>query len=113
MADQVTTTGQGEVADATFRVTGFQQIEVADDAVSTLTIPEGTEHAFIQVDDQNIRYRDDGTVDSADPTATVGLHINAGGQGEAYPGPLAAFRMIAETGTAKVNISYRAETNPS
>ena len=109
MADQVTTTGQGEVTDATFRVVGFEQIEVADDTVAVLTIPEGTEHIFIQVDDQNVRYRDDGE----NPTAAVGILLTAGAPGEVYPGPLVDFKMISETGTALANISYRGETNPS
>lgn len=105
MAGQKDAVGPGRVSDATFLVVGVEQLTVTTGAVVSLTAAkyDGAEHAFIQVDDESIRYWDDA---DTDPTTTVGIQI-AAGDGEPYPGPLANFRMIATSGTAKVNLSYR------
>jgi hypothetical protein len=104
MGEQKQAVGPDRVSDSTFIVKGFQQITVTAGAVSVLTIPDDAEHIAIQVDDQNIRYRDDGS----DPTTAIGILMAAGLPAEVYPGPLVKFKMIAETGTALVNVSYRA-----
>jgi hypothetical protein len=104
MGTQEQAVGPDRVSDATFIVKGFQQLIVTNTVVGALTIPDGTEYAAMSVDDQNIRYRDDGN----DPTVAIGLRMAAGLPAEVYPGPLADFRPIAEASTAKINISYRA-----
>lgn len=51
---------------------GYEQLTVSTTAVS-LTVPAGTIRAVLVVEDQDIRYRLDGT----DPTATVGFLAKA------------------------------------
>lgn len=84
---------------------GFQQITSLSSAVG-LTVPAGTRLVLIQAEDQNVRWRDDGT----DPTASVGMVITSDsllvytGAGEVSP--FEAIRFIQETASAKLNVSY-------
>lgn len=55
--------------------------------------------ALIQVLDQNVRYRDDGT----DPTTTTGVRIHAG-ESIWYTGDLRALRFIEESASAEINV---------
>lgn len=59
-------------------------------SVTALVIPRGA-----------IRWRDDGT----NPTASVGMYL-AADQPLSYQGSLAAFRMVAVTGSVEVNVSF-------
>lgn len=79
---------------------GFQQITATATAVG-LTPPAGARIAVIDVEAQNIRWRDDGT----DPTAAVGMRILVNSESK-YSGDLSAIKFIAETAGAILNVSY-------
>jgi hypothetical protein len=80
---------------------GFQNLSVT--TAVALTVPSGATHALMTVDtgSGNIRFREDGT----NPTASVGLLVQAGNAVELTN--LANVRIISTTGTTVVNISYR------
>jgi len=82
---------------------GYQQLTVADTAVG-LTVPPGASRAVLTVQDQPLRWRDDGTV----PTASVGMPVVAAVTFELNSkASLNAFRAIRSTGSSAVlNISY-------
>lgn len=73
----------------------YQQFSVSSTAVR-IQVTTGTE---IQVLDQAVRYRDDGV----EPTASVGFQIAAGAtyRHRTAPGEII---LVAETGTAEVNV---------
>lgn len=79
---------------------GYQQITDLL-AADSLTVPAGAKIAVINPEDQQVRWRDDGT----SPTATVGMVIPAGDY-YIYTGNLAAIEFIQETASAKLNVSY-------
>ncbi len=81
---------------------GYEQISSLATAQS-LTKPEGAHFALIQAVTQNVRWRDDGT----DPTASVGMQLEAGQQ-IPYYGDLDTFKVIEESASAEVNVSYYA-----
>lgn len=64
-------------------------------------IPARTAWAVLCIDTAAIRWRDDGTA----PTASVGMPV-ASGQCFYYSGTFAALRVIAQTGSPVVNISF-------
>lgn len=64
-------------------------------------IPQRTVWAVLCVDTAAIRWRDDGTA----PTASVGMPV-ASGQCFYYSGTMSALRVIAQTGSPVVNISF-------
>lgn len=78
---------------------GYAQASVTA-AQALPTIPGGTVTALV-VPRAPVRWRDDGT----NPTAAVGMYL-AADQPLEYRGGLAAFRMIAVSGTAEVNVSF-------
>lgn len=84
---------------------GYQQITSLSSATA-LTVPVGTRLCFIQAEDQNIRWRDDGV----NPTASVGMVITTDSillyTGAGETNPFAAIRFIEETASAKLNVSY-------
>jgi hypothetical protein len=82
------------------RPLGHQQITTLSSAVG-LTFPTGARLALIQPETQSIRWRDDGT----NPTASVGLVLNAGDT-LPYTGDLALFKVIETTASAKLNVAY-------
>lgn len=57
--------------------------------------------ALIIAEDQNVRWRDDGT----DPTTAIGMLL-AAGKDFMYVGDLSTIKFIAVTGTAELNVSY-------
>lgn len=79
---------------------GHQQITSLSSAAS-LTVPVGARVALIQAQDQNVRWRDDGT----NPTTSVGSIIYAG-DSIWYDGDLDAIKLIETTTSAKLNVSY-------
>ena len=79
---------------------GYQQITSLS-AAAGLTIPTGAVIAILNAEDQDVRWRDDGT----DPTATVGMVLPRGSY-YTYGGTLSALKLIEETASAKLNISY-------
>jgi hypothetical protein len=82
-----------------YRAMGYQQI--TGSGVMTLTPPAGATTALISVSANAIRWRDDGT----NPTASVGMPV-AVGQEWQYAGPLAALAIIAQSGSATIDIAY-------
>lgn len=64
-------------------------------------IPALTGWAVLCIDTAAIRWRDDGTA----PTASVGMPV-AAGQCFYYSGTVAALRVIAQSGSPVVNISF-------
>lgn len=84
------------------RALGYQQISQGAVTAGALTIPTGTSLILISPETQAIRYRDDGT----DPTASVGYPIPVGAELRYSGGNMAAIRIIAQTGTATVNVLY-------
>lgn len=64
-------------------------------------IPTGATIVSIQAEDQNIRWRDDGT----SPTASVGMRLFVG-ETITYSGDLTAIELIEEANDAKGNACY-------
>lgn len=81
---------------------GFQTIAGAA-AATALTVPALAVRgkALIQVEDQDVRWRDDGT----SPTAAVGTLLQAGRQ-FFYEGDLSAIEFIEVAVATEINISY-------
>lgn len=113
--ENITVGGTVEVDNATGGALGVKQTGVAPPrgyaqasvtaAQALPTVPANTVTALV-VPRAPIRWRDD----AINPTAAVGMYL-AADQPLEYRGDLAAFRMIAVTGTAEVNVSfYGAET---
>ena len=88
------------IYDGTYTPLGYQQITGLS-SVQTLTVPAGATHALIRVEDQAVRWRDDGT----DPTASIGMPLAADDE-RLYSGDLSAMGFIEETASAKLNVSY-------
>ncbi len=88
--------------DARLKPAGYQQITDLSSAEALPSLPAtGVVLVLVQAESQDIRWRDDGT----DPTASVGMVIEAG-QMLAYTGNPAALKLIETTASAKANISY-------
>lgn len=83
---------------------GYQQISGAA-AATALTVPEGATRALIDVEDNSVRWRDDGT----NPTTTVGMLIAAADPLLDYRGDLSAFKVIELAVAAEINIAYFAQ----
>lgn len=64
-------------------------------------IPAGATMAYIEIEAQAARYRDDGVA----PTASVGMPIASGGS-IFYAGTLSAVQIIEQTSGAKVNVLF-------
>jgi len=88
------------VADAYHIPKGYQQITDLSSAVG-LTVPDGASYAVIQAEDENVRYRDDGT----SPTDAVGMLLEAT-DSIRYVSDLSAVEFIEVTSGAKLNVSY-------
>lgn len=80
---------------------GYVQLTSLGTAVSLGTIPAGARMVLIQAQDQNVRWRDDGT----DPTSSAGMVIEAG-QTLVYIGRLSSVKLIETTASAKVNVTF-------
>jgi len=80
---------------------GFVQMTSLSSATGLSSIPSGAQYALINAEDQNVRWRDDGT----NPTASVGMVLEAGDT-MLYDMPLSALKVIEETASAKLNVSY-------
>ncbi len=86
------------VADATIDPKAYVQIA---DVSSAVGVPYGGGRvALIQVLNQHVRWRDDGT----NPTTTVGMRIHAG-ETIFYVGNLRKIKFIEEAAGAEVNIA--------
>ena len=82
-------------------IAGFEQITVST-AVKTLTAPQGAVMAIINVHDNDIYSRDDGT----DVTATVGTHHKADTDFAVCGSAMDRITLIRDTADAEVNVSY-------
>ena len=94
------------VSDDLLDAKGYEQITSLDDSTAQgLTVASGGTRALIQVEDSDIRWRDDGTP----PTASVGMEVSAGDSFWYTESDLSAIQFISQTATdAKVNVSYYA-----
>lgn len=72
-----------------------------------LAIPPGATYVVVTPESDGIRWRDDGT----NPTASVGMPLAAGAT-LSYDGDPAKLRVVAQTGTATVNVAYYASRHP-
>jgi hypothetical protein len=79
---------------------GYQQLTSLSSA-SGLNLATNAYRALIQAQDQNVRWRDDGT----DPSATVGM-VLAAGETMFYTGDLSAIKFIEVATSAIINVSY-------
>lgn len=79
---------------------GYQQITALASAAA-LTPPAGATVAYVTVEGQAVRWRDDGTA----PTASVGNPVPANAQ-LVYSGNLAAIQFIQQTASAIIDVSY-------
>lgn len=84
---------------------GYCQLTSIDTAalISTCSggIPTGATLAWIEVEAQAVRFRDDGVA----PSATVGFPVAVAGT-FLYGGTLIALRVISQTSGAKINILF-------
>lgn len=82
---------------------GYQRI-ASFSTLQTLTVPDGTLFAMIQVETNDCYYRDDGTA----PTAAIGFRLFASGTLKYTGGPagLKALQIIPVTGSAVLNVLY-------
>jgi hypothetical protein len=87
------------------KVVGFEQLTSLSSAVGlTAATYKNANLAIIECDhtaNKYVRWRDDGT----SPTATVGMTLAPGAQVE-YDGDLSAIKLIEESASAKVNVTY-------
>jgi hypothetical protein len=82
---------------------GHEQINPLTTA-QALTVPVGATVAYIQVEDADVRWRDDGT----DPTGAVGMLLKAGFNPSPFIGDLTALRFIDDVSGATLNVAYYA-----
>jgi hypothetical protein len=92
------------VTDATLKCTGWETISVTALAVAELDPDkyDGASMAHIQVLTQNLRQRHD---DGDDPESAVGTQWAASSE-RWFTAHFDLLKMIAETGTAEVNVHY-------
>lgn len=80
---------------------GYEQITSLN-TVKTLTPPTDSRVALIQAEDQDIRWRDNGSA----PTSTVGMVLAAGLDILYVARDLSVIQFIETTPSAKLNVSY-------
>jgi len=81
---------------------GYQALAVSSAAVS-LTVPSRSRIAYLYVETNDIRWRDDGT----NPTASVGTPLTSGTD-LIFDGDLSKIRFIRQSADATVHITYYA-----
>lgn len=72
-----------------------------------LAVPSGATYAVISPETNGFRWRDDGT----NPTAAIGMPVAAGAT-LTYDGDLSAIKLVSQTGTCTVNVSYFVSRHP-
>jgi hypothetical protein len=84
---------------------GYQQATSVStsSAINLPSIPSNAASYLLSVESAGIRWRDDGT----DPTSTVGQPVSAG-QALCYGNDPHAVRLIGQTGTPTINVTYYA-----
>lgn len=90
--------------DGNLKPLGYEQITSLS-TVQELTPPDEALVALIQATDQNVRWRDDFSINAVNPSATVGLQLLAG-KDLWYTGDLSLIKFIEESASAKLNVSY-------
>ena len=83
-------------------IAGFEQLTVTNSAVKTLTVPQDAVMAIVNVQDQPVYSRDDGT----DPTTTVGRLNKADTELPVCGSAMNRIGFIASGMDAKINVSY-------
>ena len=83
-------------------IAGFEQLTVTNSAVKTLTVPQDAIMAIVNVQDQPVYSRDDGT----DPTTTVGRLNKADTELAVCGSAMSRIGFIASGTDAKINVSY-------
>ena len=83
-------------------IAGFQQLTVTNATVITLTVPQDAVMAIVNVQDQPVYSRDDGT----DPTTTVGRLNKADTELAVCGSAMNRIGFIASGTDAKINVSY-------
>ncbi len=89
-----------EARDAVYSSKGYQQLAVSSVAVA-LTVPQGARYAWLKVETNSIRWRDDGV----DPTTSVGMPWSSLDE-TFFVGDIKAFRAIRQSSDAVLNITY-------
>lgn len=84
-----------------FTALGCQQITSLGTAVGFASVPTGATLAFIAIEGQPVRYRDDGT----NPTASIGTPLLIGGPNP-YTGPLSTVRFIQTAASAIIDVCF-------
>lgn len=92
-----------QIVDGILHPLGYAQDGTISAASALPSIASDAKAALINVTGANCRWRDDGT----NPTTTVGIQLEIGDT-FLYTGDLAAFKIIEETTTAVLNVSYYA-----
>jgi len=87
-----------------FKSLGYAQDTTISAATALPTIPAGASLVLLQVTGQDVRWRDDGT----DPTASIGMILNADADPYPYSGDLSAIRFIETAASAVLNVAYYA-----
>lgn len=86
---------------AGMKALGYQQLTSLSGATA-LTVPAGASLAMCIPETQAVRWRDDGT----NPTATVGMPLAVGDTLFLDTSAMAVFKVIEQTASAKLNVSY-------
>ncbi len=82
---------------------GYEQVVLDDATIKKLDVPAGTVRAVFGVEDEPIRYRDDGT----DPSSSKGFLVKADETFQIVgPDPLDDFRVAKDDDNAKLNVIY-------
>jgi hypothetical protein len=84
----------------------YQQMSVTT-VVGLTSPPTQSTYAIIIPETNGIRWRDDGT----NPTASIGMPVAAGST-FVYDGDVSALKIVSQTGTATVNVSYYVSRHP-
>jgi hypothetical protein len=79
---------------------GYQRLTGMSSSTA-LSVPAGARFAIVQVEGEDMRWRDDGV----DPTIAIGMLLK-NGAAMIYDGPLAALRFIQVSSGALINIAY-------
>ncbi len=87
-------------------IAGFEQITVST-AVKTLTVPKDAVMAIVNVHDNDIYSRDDGT----DVSGTVGRHHKADTDFVVCGSAMNRMTLIRDSADAEVNVSYYGNPN--
>lgn len=82
---------------------GYQRVTATGSVFPLPSPPAGTRRAIVQAEGGDLRWRDDG----ADPTATIGMRIPAGGEFRYDGADMSVLKFFGANGVI-ANISYYA-----